>query len=497
MSPIDIAIIAVYIIACLSLGGWIGGKGEQGLSGYFLGERNMPAWTVMISIVATETSTVTFLSVPGEAYKGNFEFLQLPLGYLVGRVLVSVVLLPSYFRGQIETAYQVLGNRFGQATRRTSSILFLFTRCVADGLRLFLAATVLSFVTGWSILAAIIAVEAATVIYTYLGGVKAVIWADVIQFVVYIAGALIALYVLIGKLPGGWNQLTSALSAADKFQTLDFQFSLTKPYTFWAGMFGGMILNTATHGADQMMVQRYLAARSQKQAAGALIASGFVVLAQFALFLFIGASLYVFFNEFPPTTAITKSDEAFSRFIVDYLPVGVKGLVIAAIFASAMGVLSGSLNASASTFIGDLYRPISGDTNERRLVRLSKFMTIVFGVVQASVAWWATGLQESVVANALAIASFTTGILLGLFLLGILTKSVGQGAALTGLVVGVSAVSFAKFGAPYVFGAELAWPWFALVGSATTFAVGLIASPFFDAPRPEQINVSETLQPTS
>jgi len=497
MSPIDVAIIVVYILACTALGGWIGGKGEQGLKGYFLGERNMPVWAVMISIVATETSTVTFLSVPGEAYKGNFEFLQLPMGYLVGRVIVSVLLLPSYFRGQIETAYQVLGNRFGQATRRTASILFLFTRCLADGLRLFLAATVLSFVTGWSILSAIIAVEVATVVYTYLGGVKAVIWADVIQFSVYIAGALIALYVLIGKLPGGWDQLTGALQSADKLRVFDFHFDLTKPYTFWAGMFGGMILNTATHGADQMMVQRYLAARSQRQAATALIASGFVVLAQFALFLFIGASLYVFFNEFPPAAAIAKSDEAFSRFIVDFLPVGIKGLVIAAIFASAMGVLSGSLNASASTFINDLYRPISGDENERRLVRLSKLMTIGFGVVQASVAWWATGLEQSVVANALAIASFTTGILLGLFLLGILTRSVGQGAALVGLAFGVSAVTFAKFGAPYVFGAELAWPWFALVGSATTFLVGLAAAPLFPASRLDEINAPESLQATS
>jgi len=499
MTPIDVAIIVIYILACTALGGWIGGRGEQGLKGYFLGERNMPVWAVMISIVATETSTVTFLSVPGEAYKGNFEFLQLPMGYLVGRVLVSVILLPSYFRGQIETAYQVLGNRFGQTTRRTASTLFLFTRCLADSLRLFLAATVLSIVTGWSILAAIIAVEAATVVYTYLGGVKAVIWADVIQFSVYIAGALIALYVLIGKLPGGWDQLTSSLWAADKFRTFDFQFSLTKPYTFWAGMFGGMILNTATHGADQMMVQRYLAARSQRQAATALIASGFVVLAQFALFLFIGASLFVFFQEFPPAAAITKSDEAFSRFIVDYLPVGIKGLVIAAIFASAMGVLSGSLNASSLTVINDLYRPISGDTNEKRLVRLSKLMTIVFGVIQAAVAWWATGLEQSVVANALAIASFTTGILLGLFLLGILTKSVGEGAALVGMVVGVSAVSFAKFGAPYVFGAELAWPWFALVGSATTFVAGLLAAPLFRAPQidEDEVDASESLQPTS
>jgi len=490
MHPIDVAVIVVYILGCTALGGWIGGKGDQGLKGYFLGERNMPVWAVMISIVATETSTVTFLSVPGEAYKagGNFEFLQLPMGYIVGRMIVSALLLPSYFKGQIETAYQVLGNRFGQATRRTASTLFLVTRNLADGLRLFLAATVLSIVTGWPILYAIVAVEAATIVYTYLGGVKAVIWADVLQFTVYIFGALIALYILVGKLPGGWDQLMGTARAEGKFHTFDFAFDWTKPYTFWAGVFGGMVLNTATHGADQMMVQRYLAARSQKQAAGALIASGFVVLAQFALFLFIGVALSVFFGQFPPATP-PKSDAAFSQFIVDYLPTGIKGMVVAAIFASAMGVLSGSLNASASTLINDLYRPISGDEDERRLMRLSRLATIGFGVVQASVAWWATGLESSVVSNALAIAGFTTGILLGLFLLGNLTKDVGQGAALAGLAAGTAAVTYAKFGTP------LAWPWFALVGSATTFLVGLAAGRIFPAPR--AVPSADTLQPTS
>lgn len=497
MSPIDVTVIVVYILGCTALGGWIGGKGEQGLKGYFLAERDMPIWAVMISIVATETSTVTFLSVPGTAYKGNFEFLQLPIGYIFGRMIVSAVLLPSYFKGQIETAYQVLGNRFGQATRRTASTLFLVTRNLADGLRLFLAATVLAFITGWPILYAIVAVETATIIYTYLGGVKAVIWADVLQFTVYIIGALIALYVLVGKLPGGWGQLIDTAKAADKFRTFDFSPTLTKPYTFWAGLIGGMVLNTATHGADQMMVQRYLAARSQRQAAGALIASGFVVFAQFALFLFIGVALYVFFGEFPPADPLTKPDQAFSRFIVSELPVGIKGMVVAAIFASAMGVLSGSLNASASTLINDLYRPISGDTDETRLVRLSKLATIAFGVVQASVAWWATGLQASVVDNALAIAGFTTGILLGLFLLGNLTKDVGQGAALLGMAAGVAAVTFAKFGVPAVWPdvQPLAWPWFALLGSATTFFVGLAAGRAFPTVRP--IPAAESLQPTS
>jgi len=467
MSPIDLAVIVVYVVGCTALGAWLGSK-STGLKGYFLGESDIPAWAVTISIVATETSTATFLSVPGVAYRGDFTYLQLAIGYMLGRVVVATVLLPSYFRGEIFTAYQVLQNRFGGPTRTTASVLFLVTRSLSDGLRLFLAATVLQVLTGWSIPAAIAVVGAVTIVYTFLGGLKAVIWTDVIQFTVYVVGAIVALAVLARQLPGGWPELVHSADAAGKFRMFNFAFDLTQPYTFWAGLLGGMVLNTATHGADQMMVQRYLAARSQRQAAGALIASGFVIFAQFALFLFIGASLWVFYHD-----SALASDRVFSKFIVAYLPTGVRGLVIAAIFSAAMGTLAGSLNSAASTIVNDLYRPFSGDTDETRLMRLSRGLTVAWGVVLMAVALGATQLKDNVVNNALAIASFVTGILLGLFLLGILTRRVGQSAALVGMLAGVAAVSFAKFGTP------LAWPWYALVGSSTVYAVGLAVSYVF------------------
>jgi SSS family transporter len=469
MSSIDLAVISFYILSCIALGWWLGSD-TRGLNGYFLGERNIPAWAVMISIVATETSTATFLSVPGVAYAGDLTYLQLPIGYLIGRVIVATLLLPSYFRGQIETAYQVLGHRFGETTRRTASLLFLLTRSLADGLRLFLAAKVLQFVTGSSMWTAIVAMEAATIVYTYMGGMKAVVWADVMQFAIYIVGALIALVLLVGKLPGGWAELLDRGAAAHKFRVFNFSPDLTQPFTFWAGLIGGMVLNTATHGADQIMVQRYLSARSQRQAAGALVTSGLVILGQFAFFLLIGVALFAFYQVYPPSGASLRPDDAFASFIVRYLPAGVKGLVIAAIFAAAMSTLSGSLNASAATVINDLYRPIVGCSDEKKLLRISRGLTVVWGVVQALVAVGATRLQDSVVNNALAVASFATGILLGLFLLGILTRGVGQKAALAGMIAGVAAVSFAKFLTP------LAWPWYALVGTSTVFAVGLGAS---------------------
>ncbi len=473
MSPIDLGVIVVYVVGCTALGARIGAK-SKGLKGYFLGESDIPAWAVMISIVATETSTATFLSVPGVAYRGDFTYLQLALGYILGRCVVATVLLPSYFRGEIYTAYEVLQTRFGGPTRTTASVLFLVTRSLADGLRLFLAATVLQLLTGWPISAAIVVVAAITVVYTFLGGMKAVIWTDVIQFAIYIAGAVIALNILAGKLPGGWSGLVDSAREGGKLRMFDFRFDLTKPFTFWAGLIGGMVLKTATHGADQMMVQRYLSARSQKQAAGALIASGFVIFAQFALFLFIGASLWVFYRAYPPGDVLTP-DRRFTYFIVHYLPTGVLGLVVAAIFSAAMGTLAGSLNSSASTFVNDLYRPLTGRTDERHLLRVSRLMTVAWGLVLMAVAMAARRMTTTVVENALAIASFTTGIVLGLFLLGILTRRVGQSAALAGMLAGVSAVSYAKFGTP------LAWPWYALVGSSTVYAVGLLGSYVFAA----------------
>jgi solute:Na+ symporter, SSS family len=479
MSPIDLSVIIVYVAGCTALGARIGSK-ATGLKGYFLGESNIPAWAVMISIVATETSTVTFLSVPGVAYKGDFTYLQLALGYILGRCVVATVLLPAYFRGEIYTAYELLQKRFGGPTRTTASILFLLTRALADGLRLFLAATMLEEITGWPVAVSIVVVGVVTIVYTFLGGIKAVIWTDVIQFSVYILGALVAVSILAGKLPGGWPELWRTADAEGKFHMFDFTFDLTREFTFWAGLIGGMVLNTATHGADQMMVQRYLSARSQKQAAVALIASGFVIFAQFALFLFIGASLWVFYHD--PSL---KPDKVFGKFIVSYLPTGILGLVIAAVFSAAMGSLAGSLNSSSTTIVNDLYRPLTRRNDEAHLLRLSRGLTVVWGVVLMTGAFVATHLEGHVVIKVLAIASFVTGILLGLFLLGILTRRVGQSAALVGMLAGVSAVSYAKFGTP------LAWPWYALVGSSTVFTIGLASSylapssPAFRIPEPE------------
>jgi SSS family transporter len=474
MGPIDLGIIVVYVVGCTILGARLGSS-ARGLKGYFLGERSIPAWAVMISIVATETSAVTFLSVPGIAYRGDMTFLQLAIGYIVARVVVAVVLLPAYFEGEIFTAYELLRRRFGGATQKAAAVLFLVTRTLASGLRLFLAAKVLRQIYiatrgypapgGWELPAAIVAIGLVTIVYTYLGGLKAVVWTDVLQFVVYIAGGIVALAILTGEVPGGWGTIAREGAAAHKFRMFDFTLDLTIPYGFWAGVIGAMVLDTGSHGVDQMMVQRYLSARSGRSASWALVASGWVILAQFALFLLIGVGLYVLYRHVPPA-AIPARDEEFASFIIRYLPTGVLGLVIAAILSVTMSTVSGALSASASSTVNDLYRPLFPNTDERRLLWLAKGLTAFWGIVQVGVALAAIGLERAVVDNALAVAGFVTGILLGLFLLGLWAREAGERAAFIGMIAGLAAVSCAAFGT------RLAYPWYALVGSTTVVAVG-------------------------
>ncbi len=489
MQPLDFAIVVLYIVGCTALGARIAsGSGAKGLKGYFLGESDIPAWAVMISIVATETSAVTFLSVPGIATKGDMTFLQLAFGYILARFVVTWLLLPSYFKKQIYTAYQVLELRFGGATQKAAAVLFLVTRTLASGLRLFLAAVVLKTITEWSLPTSIAVIGVSTLAYTFFGGIKAVVWIDVLQFAIYLVAAGVALWLLIREIPGGWSEIWQKGSAAHKFRVINFGFDsvttphtigdafsafygmLTQKYTFWAGVIGSLVLDTSTHGADQMMVQRYLTARSEKAAGRALIVSGFVILAQFALFLTIGIGLWVLYQDKPPTRILERPDEFFPYFIVNYMPIGVRGLVIAAVFSVTMSTVSGALSASASSTINDLYRPLFPQTGERPLLWISKGMTAFWCVVQMGVALAAERLNESVVDNALTIASFVTGLLLGLFFLGLWTRNVGQRSAFLGLIAGTIAVSSVKFGT------TIAYPWYALVGSGTVVMVGWLAS---------------------
>ncbi|HUG92312.1 MAG TPA: sodium:solute symporter [Planctomycetaceae bacterium] len=471
--PIDLAVLAAYLAAVIAVGLWVGRRGGRGLSEYLLGGRDLPWWALLGSIVATETSTATFLSVPGVAYAqgGDLRFLQLAIGYIVGRCLVTLILLPQYFRGELFTAYEVLHKRFGGTTKQAASLVFLVTRNLGDGLRLFLTAIALREVVGLPLSLCVIVIGAATIVYTVAGGMKSVVWNDCLQLVVYMAGGVAALLILLERLPGGWSGLTAFAGEHGKFRLFDFQFDLAEKYTFWAGLVGGAFLTMGTHGADQLMVQRYLSARSQRDAGRALVLSGLVVLVQFALFLLIGVGLAAFYAAFPPDQPFAQNDRVFASFVVNQLPVGLVGLALAAVFAAAMSTLSSSLNSSASAVVNDFLR--SGareDADSPRLVWVSRGLTLVFGAVQIAIGIAAARFATSVVEDALAVAGFSAGILLGVFALGVLTSRVGEKAALAGMLAGLAAVTFVKFAT------ATAWPWFAMVGALTTFGAGLLAS---------------------
>jgi len=470
---IDAAVLVAYLLGVVGFGLWIG-RNQRDISSYLLGGKNLPWWAVLFSIVATETSTVTFLSVPGLAFdpkEGSLLFLQLTFGFILGRLVVVLLFLPHYFRGELFTAYEVLDRRFGGATKQTASLLFLVTRNLADGLRLYLTAIVLEHVAGLDLSVSIVVIGLTTIVYTFAGGMKSVVWNDCIQFVVYMAGAVLAAAVILDKLPGGWAELSDFAAEHHKFRLLDFSFDPTQRYTFWSGLAGGSFLSLATHGTDQLMVQRYLAAGSRTKAARALAMSGFVICGQFALFLLIGVGLACFYHLNPPPTPFADNDEVFARFIVDYLPVGLVGVTLAAVFSAAMSTLSSSLNSSATAAVNDLYLPLlKKKPSAKRLLRVSRKLTVLFGLIQIGVGIVGQHLAESVVDSVLAIASFTTGAILGVFFLGVLTTRVSQREALAGLVGGLGVLTAVAFAT------DLAWPWYAIVGSSATFAIGLLTT---------------------
>jgi SSS family solute:Na+ symporter len=484
ISSIDVAIVAVYLLAVVLFGAWVGRR-QRGVNDYLLGDRQLPWWLLLLSIVATETSSVTFLSVPGTAYRGDLTFLQLAIGFVVGRYAVVALLLPQYFKGRLLTAYQALDRRFGVTTKRLASLLFLVTRSLADGLRLYLTAIVLRLVLFGSSPAAaqssesafdqelawaVVFTGTATILYTCFGGIKAVVWTDFIQFFIYVAGAIasgIVIAIYIGGSGSGWSDV--AIDAA-KLRVFDLSFDVTRPYTLWAGILGGAFITLASHGADQLMVQRYLSARSMPEAARALVWSGWIVLAQFAGFLLLGLGLAVFYQG----REFARADEVFATFIVEELPVGVVGLTLAAVLAAAMSTLSGSLNSLAGTAMNDFYVPlVAPEASPKHLLRVTRVLTVVFGMIQMAVAIAGQYLRSTVVEAVLSIAALTTGTVLGIFLLGALTRHVGQRAALIGMAVGLAGMIYLRFATP------IAWTWYSLIGALLTWVAAWIAHSFF------------------
>jgi SSS family transporter len=482
-STIDYLVLLVYL-AGITIFGMRFRQTQRTVKDYFLGARSTSWIVICLSIVATETSTLTLIGVPALAFGtfarpeqgGTLTYLQVLIGYIVGRFIIARVFLPSYFRGDLLTAYALLERRFGPATRHVAASLFLIMRALAEGVRVFAASLVLSAVLASSFQAiphlwlwSIALVGVLTLIYTFEGGIAAVIWTDLIQFVIYIGGSLLAAYELVQLTPGGWSTIVQTASAAGKLQVFSFSRDLTVPFTFWAGVIGGTFLTNASHGTDQLLVQRLLTCKSLRDSQKAIITSGFIVFLQFVLFLGIGIMLFAYYQSVPKP-ALTTNDEIFPRFIVTTLPHGISGLVIAAIFAAAMSNLSGSLNSLASTTVIDFYQPLRGGrVSDERLLALSRWCTAAWGVVLIAIAIVARG-WGSVFTAGLTVASIVYGPMLGAFILGVLTTRANSAGVITGMTVATAAmlVIWATTG--------LAWTWYVLAGSAICWTAGYLVS---------------------
>ncbi|HEX8847158.1 MAG TPA: sodium:solute symporter [Pyrinomonadaceae bacterium] len=503
MKPLDLVIIFGYLIGIVLIGTWFGRKQET-TRDYFLGDRTVPWWAIAASIVATETSTITFISVPGIAYaiNGNFQFLQLVFGYMLGRVVISLLFIPSYFRGELLTVYQLLDRRFGGKIKMLAASLFVLMRNIADGVRLLLTAFVLaavyiSFQPGTNqemlIIGSVILLGVVMIIFTYFGGMEAVIWIEVVQLGIYIAGAIAAAVVLINSTEGGLSTALAAGGEYGKFSLFDFSLDFTKKFTFWAGLIGGCFLTMSTHGTDQYLVQRYLCTDRPRRAAAALLTSGAIVLAQFIGFLFIGVLLFAFYhpytdagyNALATDTATlpiggvfqrVNGDQIFPDFITHHMPSGLSGLVVAAIFAAAM---SSSLNSIAATAVNDLYKPFRPNRSDKHYFKVSHVLTLLWGAVQIGVALLMRRGGRSALDVALAVASLINGPVLGVFLVGTFLRRVSEPPALIGMVASIALMLYVSFGT------KIAWTWYGVIGSMVTFLVAWAVS-FAFAPAPKE-----------
>ncbi len=501
LTPIDFVVLGLYAVGIVAFGLKAGGQ-QTTTNDYFLGGRDLPWWAVCFSIVATETSTLTVIGIPAVAYGGALTFLQLAIGYMIGRVVVAYVLLPRYFRGELQTAYAFLGDRFGDGMRGLASVTFLLTRLLADGVRLFATAIPIQVVAraaGYEVgyPAVILAIGVVTAAYTYVGGLKAVVWMDVVQMGIYVGGAVIALGLLFATPALG----TLAQAAeAGKLTLIDLGMGeglgvmLTSPYALVVAVVGGAVFAMASHGTDQLIVQRVLACRSLEEGRKAMIWSGVFVTVQFALFLAVGLMLWVHYGGAPlADIGLTRGDELFPRYILDEMPVGLRGLLLAGIVAAAMSTLSSSLNALAGSTLMDILERIGKrPASPEKALALSRVLTLVWAGVFVGFAMLFTGMDNPVVELGLGIAGFTYGGLLGAFVLGLISTRARQPDAMVAFVVAIVAMVALIFG--LWFSTEtgawtvqwrpsadlradlglraVAWPLYPVIGASVTVALG-------------------------
>ncbi|MDB4876341.1 MAG: sodium solute transporter superfamily [Gemmatimonadetes bacterium] len=496
LNGLDFVVIVAYLVGITALGMWVGRR-QRDAKDYFVADREIPWWAVMFSIVASETSALTFISIPGLAYIGNLGFLEIAAGYLLGRIALAFTLLPKYYEGNLVTAYALLEKRFGLATRRFTSIVFMATRGMADSVRVFATAVPIALIIGPLLPkaavmpVAVLVLGTLTVLYTIKGGMRAVIWTEIVQASVYLIGGLSALLIAVHLTPGGWGTIIPAASAAGKLKVISWYTGFDQPHTIYAGLIGGAFLSMASHGADQLIVQRLMSARSLKGAQAAVIGSGIAVIIQFTLFLMLGITLWAFYGgqQFP------IPDSIFPTFIVDHMPHGLVGLLLAAVLAATMSTHSGAINSLAAASTHDIYLPLTGRSpDDPKTLKIGRIFALIWGIALTGGALlFPQNAKTPVVVVALSIASFTYGALLGGFFLAIFWRRAIQRDAILGMSVGILVMSLIVFAkqisaaVPALAGAlqpvsTIAYPWYVLIGTTITLSVGILSSLTHGAP---------------
>lgn len=468
---IDAIVLFAYFAGIVGIGLYAG-RGNRNLRDFALGGRSIPWWAVLASIIAAETSAATFLGTPAEGFKErSFIYGQLVIGTILARVVIAFTFIEPYYRYRVQSIYEFLTVRFGERTKNMASAIFLVTRILGIGVRLYLGGVIMVVIwrflfpdapiTWQTYFWGILAVTVVTTLYTAIGGIKAVVWTDLIQAVLMIGSVIFAIGLLLGRV-GGLGAVETAVGGWDNIQWVDTGWNtslpfgaalsgmLSKPYTIFAAFIGSTFLTMATHGTDQDMVQRMLTAPDYRKSRLSLILSGLADLPIVICFLSVGILLWVYYtqNGMPQVNGKPIADnEIFAHFIVNDMPIGLRGLIIAGVFATMMGSTSAALNALATSFTKDFYLPyFNRNATDRQAIRAARVATTVFGILMIIVATIAAQLviqdpHLTIIPIALGIMGYTYGALLGVFLLGMLTSSRGRdGMNLIAMVLGMTAV---------------------------------------------------------
>ena len=489
----DWAVILLYLLGMIALGVWFG-KDQRNARDYFLGSRNLPWWSVGLSIVATETSALTFIGVPALVFGGDISFIQVVIGYVIARVVLAIVLVPHYFKGEIYSPYQLVANSFGEPSRRVVSVFFLIAGTLAAGVRVYVTCIPLQLMLGVNVLPAIVLFIILSLIYTYVGGIKAVVWTEFAQFILFMGGGLFTLFYIPTLLDGGMSGALSEAATGGKLHWLNTAFALEKPFNIWMGLIGATVFVMSSHGADQLIVQRVLSCRNVAEGRKALLLSAVVIFPLFLVFLFVGALLWVYYqhHEFgialPETKAgFGKNDYVFPIFILTTMPPVVKGFLIVAILAAAMSSVSAALSALASVSTMDLFKTISKRVrSDEDYLRLSKYSTLVWAVVLGIVAFASQGVVF-ILNWAFSLNGLTSGALLGGLLLAVFFKKTRPRAVIAGMIVSlagmivVSQYSWTTEVAGQTVEHKVFWPWFTLIGTSLTLTVAWIVNLFAGA----------------